>query len=166
VNQNHILAFVKSTKNTFTTMLQLDVAVGAPTIKKNRKASNDVSAIIAMTGGIKGTCVLSFDGDTAVNVIKAFTGMEFKIDDEDFTDAVGELVNMVAGGAKTLLNSSNISISCPTVIVGSGHIVHGHKDTVCIGIPCKCDAGEFAVEIAIKENEPSKTTTASAAASA
>ena len=166
MDQNHILAFVKSTKNTFATMLQLEIEVGAPAIKKSKKAVHDVSGIIAMTGGIQGTCVLSFEGKTAINVIKAFTGMEFKIDDDDFTDAVGELVNMVAGGAKTLLNSSNISISCPTVVCGSGHIVHGHKDTVCIGIPCKCGAGDFAVEIALRQTDPSPTTTASASASA
>ncbi|MEQ9616846.1 MAG: chemotaxis protein CheX [Phycisphaerales bacterium] len=166
MDQNYILAFVKSTKNTFATMLQLDIEVGTPAIKKTKKAAHDISGIIAMTGGIEGTCVLSFASGTAINVIKAFTGMEFKVDDDDFTDAVGELVNMVAGGAKTLLNSSNISISCPTVVVGEGHIVHGHRDTVCIGIPCTCGAGTFAVEIALRETDPAKTVTTSASASA
>ena len=74
---------------------------------------------------------------------------------------------MVAGGAKTLFNANNISISTPTVVVGAGHIVHGHKDTVCIAIPCTCSCGEFAVEIALVENEtanPNADATANAGA--
>lgn len=166
MDQNHILAFVKSTKNTFSMMLQLDVTVGTPAIKKSRKARFDVSSIIAMTGAVEGTCVLSFKSDTAVKIVKAFTGMEFSVEDPDFTDAIGELVNMVAGGAKTLFDSSNISISCPTVVVGEGHIVHGHRDTVCIGIPCSCSCGEFAVEIALIDTQKTNAPQASAGATA
>lgn len=153
MDQSQILAFVKSTKNTFSTMLQLDVKVGEPALKKSRASRFDVSSIIAMTGNVEGSCVLSFDSSTAVNVVKTFTGMEFTIQDDDFTDAIGELANMVAGGAKSLFDTTNVTISTPTVVVGKGHIIHGHKDTVCIAIPCTCDCGEFAVEIALVDNK-------------
>jgi len=144
----------------------LDVTVGTPAIKQSKKAKYDVSAIIAMTGGVEGTCVLSFTTSTSINIIKAFTGMDVTVEDDDFTDAIGELVNMIAGGAKTLFDASNISISCPTVVVGNGHIVHGHKDTVCIGIPCTCSCGEFAVEIALRDTDTTQSPAASASATA
>jgi len=146
-------------------MLQLEIEVGEPALKKSRKARFDVSSIIGMTGLVEGSCVLSFQSETAIKVVKSFTGMEFTIEDDDFTDAIGELANMIAGGAKTLFDTTNVNISTPTVVVGDGHIVHGHKDTVCIAIPCKCDCGEFAVEIALVEGN-AKTTQAQTAASA
>ena len=35
---------------------------------------------------------------------------------EDFTDAVGELVNMISGGAKALLEGKEVSMGCPSVV--------------------------------------------------
>lgn len=145
----YITPFVTSISNVFETMLQLPVAVGTPNIKTDAAPTYDVSGIIGMTGDVEGTVVLSFPTATAERAVTLFTGMELPADDEDFADAIGELVNMVSGGAKAQFNGKSVGISTPTVIVGSGHNVYGRKSMTMIEIPCSCDIGDFNVEVAL-----------------
>ncbi|MGB0766406.1 MAG: chemotaxis protein CheX [Phycisphaeraceae bacterium] len=145
----YITPFIGSISNVFETMLQLPVDVGTPTIKQNGAPSYNVSGIIGMTGDVEGTVVLSFPTATAERAVTLFTGMELAADHEDFADAIGELVNMVSGGAKAQFTGKNVGISTPTVVVGTGHNVYGRKDLTTIAIPCTCDIGDFNVEVAL-----------------
>ncbi len=139
--------FVKAICNTFETMCGLKVAIGAPELKTSDKPLTDVSSIIGFSGDAAGSVVLHFSFDTASKVATAFAGMEITPEHPDFADAVGELANMVAGGAKAKFEGLNISISLPNVIVGSNHNVSASKNTPRIVIPCATDVGVFQVEI-------------------
>ena len=152
MDQSYIIPFVKSVQNVFETMLQLPVQIGQPEIKQSGDSGHDVSAIIGMSGDVEGSVVLSFPTATAVRVVSIFTGTELQADHEDFADAVGELVNMVSGGAKAQFTGKDVSISCPSVVVGQSHQVYGRKDVVAICIPCDSDCGEFNVEVSIRQN--------------
>lgn len=151
MDQSYIIPFVKSVQNVFETMLQLPVQIGQPEIKHPGDSGHDVSAIIGMSGDVEGSVVLSFPTATAVRVVSIFTGTELQADHEDFADAVGELVNMVSGGAKAQFTGKDVSISCPSVVVGQSHQVYGRKDVVAICIPCDSDCGEFNVEVSIRQ---------------
>ncbi|MEM6258757.1 MAG: chemotaxis protein CheX [Planctomycetota bacterium] len=145
----YITPFISSISNVFETMLQLPVSVGTPDIKSEATPTYDVSGIIGMTGDVEGTVVLSFPTATAERAVTLFTGMEMPADDDDFADAIGELVNMVSGGAKAQFEGKSVGISTPTVIMGSGHNVYGRKSMTTIAIPCTCDIGEFNVEVSM-----------------
>jgi chemotaxis protein CheX len=81
--------------------------------------------------------------------------MELEPGTADFTDAVGELANMIAGGAKKHLGNA-ASITVPSVIIGKGHQIARLSDVPCLVIPCTTAAGDFAVEINIKKLNGSK----------
>lgn len=151
MDQSYIIPFVKSVQNVFETMLQLPVQIGQPEIKHPGDSGHDVSAIIGMSGDVEGSVVLSFPTATAIRVVSIFTGTELDSGHEDFADAVGELVNMVSGGAKAQFSGKNVSISCPSVVVGQSHQVYGRKDVVAICIPCDSDCGQFNVEVSIRQ---------------
>lgn len=151
MDTTYIIPFIKSTKNLFETMLQLPVEVEAPALKAANSPSFDVSGIIGMSGDVEGAVVLSFPIATAERVVSLFTGTPMAHTHEDFADAVGELVNMVSGGAKAQFTGKAVSISCPSVVIGADHVVTGRKDVVCIVIPCRCDCGDFAVEVSIRQ---------------
>ncbi len=151
MDQSYIIPFIKSVQNVYETMLQLPVQMGQPELKQPGEAGHDVSAIIGMSGDVEGSVVLSFPTATAERVVAIFTGMELKSDHEDFADAVGELVNMVSGGAKAQFGGKEVTISCPSVVIGEKHQVYGRKDVVAICIPCECDCGEFNVEVSIRQ---------------
>ncbi|MFP4144316.1 MAG: chemotaxis protein CheX [Phycisphaeraceae bacterium] len=151
MDSSYITPFVRSTQNVFETMLQLPVQVGEPVIKRAGEPSYDVSGIIGMSGDVEGATVLSFPTATAERVVSLFTGVELAHTHEDFADAVGELVNMISGGAKAQFPDAHVSISCPSVVIGNDHIVVSGKDTRCIVIPCSCDCGDFAVEVSFRQ---------------
>lgn len=152
MDQSYIIPFIKSVQNVFETMLQLPVQMGAPELKHGGESGHDVSAIIGMSGDVEGSVVLSFPTATAERVVALFTGTELDAGHEDFADAVGELVNMVSGGAKAQFTGKEVSISCPSVVVGQSHQVYGRKDVVAIAIPCDSDCGEFNVEVSIRQS--------------
>ena len=152
MDQSYIIPFIKSVQNVFETMLQLPVQMGQPELKKGGESGHDVSAIIGMSGDVEGSVVLSFPTETAERVVALFTGTELSADHEDFADAVGELVNMVSGGAKAQFTGKEVSISCPSVVVGQSHQVYGRKDVVAIAIPCDSDCGTFDVEVSIRQS--------------
>ncbi|MEM8835207.1 MAG: chemotaxis protein CheX [Planctomycetota bacterium] len=150
MDETIIAPFIKTTHHLFATMLQLEVRVGQPAQKEADAPSYDVSGIISIAGDVVGSIVLSFREETATRVVSLFTGSEVNELNDDLCDAIGELVNMVAGGAKAQLQGKNCSISTPSVIIGSNHVVHTGGDVVCVSIPCDCDCGEFAIELAVK----------------
>ncbi|MEM7622708.1 MAG: chemotaxis protein CheX [Planctomycetota bacterium] len=153
MNPQHIAPFISSVKNVFQTMLQLDVAVGDPIIINGQSRDKDVSGIIGMTGDVEGVVVLSFDFETAISTVSLFCGEPVERDSEDFSDAVGELCNMVCGGAKAgFPDNESVSISCPSVVIGSGHNVNRPADVPAVAVPCTTDCGEFVIEIAVRSS--------------
>ena len=156
MDSSYIIPFVEATTSVFETMVGLDVRIGKPHREDSMATTrHDVSAIIGLSGDLTGFVVLTFPVETASAVVESFTGsaVDPTTEAEDFGDAVGELVNMVAGSAKGRIEGMNVSISCPTVVIGSGHVVTQPSDAMCIRIPCDVDAGEFAVDICMKKAE-------------
>lgn len=121
-----------------------------PYLKQTGGMSSGVSGIIAFTGSVRGSIVVCMPLDVASELIKCFVGGPLPPDHPDFADAIGELVNMIAGGAKTMFNEPAVTIGCPSVIVGKEHQVFQRKDDPIIIIPCICGPGTFTVEVALR----------------
>lgn len=149
-----IKAFVSSVQNVFATMLQMPVTLGAPKLKETPATTFDVSGIIGMSGDVVGSVALSFPTETASRVVSLLSGANVDPASPDFADAIGELVNMVSGGAKAQFTGKKVSISCPSVVSGKGHIVQTPKGTPSVSIPCQTDCGQFSLEVAIRVVEP------------
>jgi chemotaxis protein CheX len=162
VDSTYVTPFIKSVQNVFETMLQLPVQIGEPSLKRSGAPSFDVSGIIGMSGDVEGSIVLSFPTATAERVVSLFVGEDMEHTHDDFPDAIGVLVNMISGGAKAQFGGRRVSISCPSVVVGKAHAVHGAKDVVCIHLPCQTDCGDFAVEVSIKQSSLAGSQTAGA----
>lgn len=151
MDPRYITPFIKSIQNVFSTMLQLEVSINEPSVNQSGRTPFDVSGIIGITGDVRGTIVLSFPSETATRIASLFSGEELTIDSPDFADAIGELVNMVSGGAKSMFHTKRASISTPSVIIGGGHVVVSPRsDVPCISIPCSTDCGDLTIEIAFE----------------
>lgn len=146
---SYINPFIESTQRVFSTMLDLEVEIGKPYTSKTLPR-HDVSGIIGMSGDVVGSVVLSFPTPLAKQVIGTFIGSEVETDSEDFADAVGELVNMISGAAKAQFEGKSVSISVPSVVIGSAHQVMPPSKSVCVSIPCKVYCGEFSIDVAIR----------------
>lgn len=145
-----VVPFVNSVRSVFQTMVKMETTVSRPQVKQDPGVTYDVSSIIGFSGDVVGTVVVSFQMSAAQKLVSAFAGAAIEPGTPDFADALGELANMIAGGAKKHLGAS-AGITVPTVILGKGHQVARLSDVPCLVIPCTTEAGEFAVEINIKQ---------------
>ena len=152
MDASYVMPFVKALENVFSTMLQIQVQVEPPRLRDTTEPGHDVSGIIGMSGDVTGAVVLSFPTETALRVVNLFTGLETELGDEDFADAIGELVNMVTGNAKAEFKNADVSISCPSVVIGAGHQIFQRKDQPIIEIPCDCDCGPMTVLVTMRDN--------------
>ncbi len=61
MDSSYIIPFVKSIKNMFDTMLQMEVQVDSPRIKPaDQQTSYDISGLIGLSGDVEGAVAVSF----------------------------------------------------------------------------------------------------------
>jgi chemotaxis protein CheX len=148
-----ITPFIASIRNVFSTMMKLEVRIGDPRLKSDAGTSYDVSGIIGMSGDVVGSVVVSLPQDVAAKVAGRFLSAEITPDSPDLSDAIGEIINMISGNAKSMFGGGRrATISCPSVVVGKNHVIAIHKDIPTVVIPCVTDCGEFTIEVSIRES--------------
>lgn len=130
------LALVESTKSLFATMLQAPVAFGTPALC-DHPSMHDVSAIVSYSGDVRGSVVLGLSMQASIDLGSRLAGTPLEVGSPDLTDAIGEVINIIAGGAKSRLNAGAISMTCPSIIHAPGHIVRSPGTVGCVCIPCK-----------------------------
>lgn len=148
----HINPFLKATRDAFTAMVHMNAEPGKPYINRGNGVHYDVSGVIGLSGEAKGSIVISFPRVTALKVVSSFLGEKVVSLNDDVSDAIGELANIIAGAAKKDLTDFKINISLPTVIIGQNHNIVEPKDVMCMVIPYKCEGGEFDLAVNLKSS--------------
>lgn len=151
LNVDYINPFVESMVSVCRTMLQMELTREALYMKKGMQPSHEISGIIGLSGAAKGTVLLGMSKDVAIQATAILSGEPVEEINADVIDAVGELTNMIAGGAKGRLEQLNMSISLPTVIVGRNHTISFPTTSTAIGIPFKSLVGPISLEVSLVE---------------
>lgn len=98
-------------------------------VDKNDPHDWDVSAIIGLTGEARGAVVISMKKELSLKITGVLTGSEHTDLDDEVVDAIGEIVNIIAGNAKRGLEESfRLVISLPTIVRGKGHTIMWPND--------------------------------------
>jgi chemotaxis protein CheX len=151
MNVSYVNPFISATINFYKTMLNMDAHPGNPSLKQEPYPSNDISAVIGLSGDTQGSIALSFPKIVALKVVSAMLGTEIKIIGPELTDGIGEVVNIIAGNAKADLTAYKLSISLPNIIVGKDHMVVSPSGSPTIIVPFTCPLGAFTMEVSLKE---------------
>ena len=152
MNKEYILQYIRSITTVFDRMVGVQVQPQAPSIRVAEIPPHTVSAVIGMSGDVIGSVVLSMPVETATGIVGAFMGIDgSELEIEEISDAVGELVNMIAGSAKAEFKDKVISISTPTIVVGDCFKVYTPRNVPIVEIPCDSEMGPFTVDVVIKE---------------
>ncbi|HAN98077.1 MAG TPA: chemotaxis protein CheX [Planctomycetaceae bacterium] len=141
--------FIVSFTTTFQTMLNQSVTRGKLALSDSLDGLYEVNGVIGLSGNAVGTIVLSFQEQVALKAASTLLLTEAVELDEDVTDAVGELTNMVAGAAKAKLDQYNLSISLPNVIVGHQIDVRFPSTVTPILVPFTCEWGEIRMQVGL-----------------
>ena len=116
----YIKPFVDVTLNTFEEFVGCEVIARHPHYLDAEKESDwDISSVIGLSGAVKGAVIISMKKDLAIKITELLVGNAPTDIDADVVDAIGEIVNIIAGNVKSLIPSGDqIVISIPTVIKG------------------------------------------------
>ena len=137
--EKYIHPFIKVCESVFRDFCQTEVAAGRVFfVSKDEYESNwDISGIIGLSGEASGAVAISMKDLTAFKVSSILTGKEHNSFDPDVTDAVGEIINIIAGNVKKDFEEElKIKISLPTIVKGKAHsIVWPSEKTRIICIP-------------------------------
>lgn len=146
-------SFLASAQETFETMVFMPIQPGAPFPKGHGMPQGFISGTISLSGEDQcGNLSLVFPLDVARMAFCKMMGMPdgSEVQSQELNDVVGELSNMVAGGAKSHLQDQNINfkIGLPSVVVGEGHYLEPPKDAQTVVVELKAEGGSFFLELA------------------
>lgn len=144
--------FINAVTMVLSTMAGVTPTPGKPYVKKNLKASGDISAIVGITGAHRGTVSLTFSRSCAVFLVKSMLGDDIEDIIQDTSDAVGEITNMVSGQARVGLAEMGIVLqgSTPSIVLGDGHTIAHVSSSPIIAIPFSTQAGDFTLEFCLE----------------
>ena len=151
MNVEYINPFITSTTSAFSTMLGIELIRGAISTKQGNQPHHDISGIIGLSGKAVGIVVLSVDREVAFSITEKMLGERPTTIDADVTDAIGEMANIVAGGAQAHLGQYDLSVTLPTVLVGKSHLIDFPSNVTPITIPFDSEWGPVVIEVGLVE---------------
>ncbi|MDH3259189.1 MAG: chemotaxis protein CheX [Deltaproteobacteria bacterium] len=146
--------FLESILNVLNTMAMFKATPGKPAIKKNQIAKGDVTGLIGMAGEqARGTLAITFPEGVILEITKRMLGEELTGVDDTVTDMVGEITNMVTGGAKRILSEQGyrFDMAIPSVVAGKDHSIQHKSKSPVIIVPFSTECGDFFIEICFEE---------------
>lgn len=142
--------FLSSLLEVLRTMANIELVPQKPRLKTDAKSQGDVSGMIGMVGPqTKGSFSVSFEKSLALEIYKGMLGEKVDSINDEVTDMVGEITNMVTGGAKRILGEKGyqFEMATPTVVSGEGHEISHKVDGPRVAMSFKSDHGLAVIEI-------------------
>ncbi len=142
--------FLDAIINVLETMAQTTAKAQKPFVKKDKVSLGIVTGVIGMAGEqTKGSMAISFSEGAILHIATNMLGETLSEVDATVIDLVGEITNMVTGGAKRILSEKGykFDLAIPIMISGEDHkIIHKTNGPILI-IPFDTEAGDFVVEV-------------------
>ncbi len=87
-----------------------DIKAYKPFVKKSTNTHGDISGVIKLTGDFDGSVAVAFSSDCILGVVSNMFGEEMTEVNDEIKDAVGEMVNMMAGQVNTKMTELEKSL--------------------------------------------------------
>jgi CheY-specific phosphatase CheX len=112
-----------------------------------------ISTVVGFTGRLCGMLCLHFSSDMACRVASGLLGMPCDTLDENVRDAIGETSNMVAGGLKKEISSTDdmFKISIPTVISGVEYSMHAPANAHQVWMGIEAGGCRFKIQLVLEQ---------------
>lgn len=144
--------FIDAARDVLLAELASGVERGNISLQKTAKTSDEVTALVAVTGRVRGLVLYTMSTVTACAMATRMIGQECTELDDLGQSAIAELANMITGKAGTLLEEVNLpsEISPPALILGSDSKV-STVDIHQLVVPLKTECGDFSIRLALEQ---------------
>ena len=155
MNVTYINPFIVATRNLFKTMISAPLSLGQPFLRQRAMPQVRVQAVIGLSGHVSGIVALSFPEPVALALASSLSGEKTSFINDGCMDALGEIANMICGGAKKDFPGADaaeklVQLSVPQVVKAPGAATFPNELPVLV-ILCDTSAGRFFIEVALHQ---------------
>ncbi len=154
MNGKVIERFVNSGRQVLSTELGTPVGVGQLSAEKDNYLTKDVTALVGVTGDLRGMVIFGLSIEVALGLVSAMMGgQEFTEMDAVAESGIAELGNVVVGSSVTSLAELGYKcgITPPAVILGKNTVIstpNMHR----LVFPLQTPGGIIEMQLALREN--------------
>jgi len=143
--------FVEGTLYTLKVQCSVEASAGKPFYKgQEEQKSVEIAGIIGLASKVfAGSIAICFPKNVFLMVMSRMMGEEYTEINDEVRDGASELLNIIYGQAKKVLNEKGYGIekAIPTVINGNDLKTHYMTKDKVIVLPFTTDNGDFYIEI-------------------
>jgi chemotaxis protein CheX len=158
LDSNFINTFIDGAAETLKVQCSVMVTPGKVYLKSktNSQLVIDIAGLIGITStSFCGSIAISFPQKTFLGVMESMLGEKYTEITKDVEDGAGELINIIFGTAKRVLNEQGYVIkkALPSVVKGLGLQIRSVSMAAVLVVPFESTVGPFQIEISVDENE-------------
>jgi chemotaxis protein CheX len=147
----YINPFLIASQEVFQKMVKVQLSLERPYLRRASETSAAVNAVVKLIGAVVGMVYLRFSQPVALAAAGGLSGQAHTGLTDDCLDALGEIANMIVGGAKKLLPAETpMNMSTPQVTLGSGGLEYPENQPFIV-IPCGTPKGRFVIEVGLRK---------------
>jgi chemotaxis protein CheX len=148
VDVSYINPFIQAVDCVFTTMLNVQPMRNGVKVSNDLSNQPSITSLVGFSGEVSGVVALRFPPATAMTLAGHLLGADQDSVSDEVTDAVSELVNMVAGAAKAKFDyDPPLELGLPTVVEGAGYKLKYPSKSVWLEVAFSSEAGSFSMEV-------------------
>jgi chemotaxis protein CheX len=145
--------FLSAVKEVFSTQVRIDIRPHKPFLagSGNQPECAIVGLVALNCNQFRGNIALCFNADVFLKIYERMLGEKHETITCEIEDGVAELLNIIYGTAKTVLNREqglDLKPALPTILTGEKITLRRSPDSQVLILPFESDAGLFHVEIA------------------
>jgi chemotaxis protein CheX len=120
-------------------------------LQRSAYTSDDVTAVVAVTGDVAGMVMLAMTEETARAMVSRMMGQEFPEFDALAQSGIAEIGNVITGRAAVLLAEAGFpsDLAPPMLLVGRDTLI-STLDVQRLVIPLETDLGKIEIQVALK----------------
>lgn len=154
VDVEFINPFLLATRKVLETQAQLPLTPGKPYLRKpSERIPMEIAGVISLTcTEFTGSITICFRAEVFLRIYEKMVGEKHEEIGPEIEDAAGELLNIIFGQAKTVLNDVKgytLEKALPTILVGDRLKLHHQSRNPAIVLPFESEAGAFHLEILV-----------------
>ncbi|NOX34360.1 MAG: chemotaxis protein CheX [Deltaproteobacteria bacterium] len=142
--------FIEGALHILDTTAFVKVKPETPFLKKDLKSLGDISGLLEISGDLSGSAAISFSKKSILGIVSAMFGEDMVEINEEITDAVGEISNMIAGHATTKIAEldKKVKVKFKEIKIGKDALIE-HIEGVkhVLVLPFRTTKGKVVIEV-------------------
>ena len=124
---------------------------GSVGLQRSSYTSDDVTAVVAVTGSIAGMVMFAMTEETARGIVSRIMGQDFDEFDVLAQSGIAEIGNVITGRAAILLAEAGFpsDLAPPMLVVGSNSLI-STLDVQRLVIPMETELGKVEIQVALR----------------